>query len=179
MRLWSIFLPLQVVSFTSPETVTTGESLFAAFNVNDFVMKSKFDNVYGRRHSLNDGIMCAAGERALVCGSAMWARVPFLLSMVLALTCSFPKSVASEIFFKQAYKNRSASYRRDSMTKLREAHRPYVDTRMSCKRSKNDAPSNVRLTVSESSLVDSVSSCHLIRQNRPSHSGDKHVRVVL
>jgi len=47
--------------------------LFPAINVNDCVTKSKFDNVYGCRHSLPDGIMRAtdvmiAGKMALVCG---------------------------------------------------------------------------------------------------------------
>merc|ERR1711997_842426 len=47
--------------------------LFPVINVNDAVTKSKFDNVYGCRHSLPDGIMRAtdvmiAGKRALVCG---------------------------------------------------------------------------------------------------------------
>merc|ERR1712038_1602813 len=55
------------------EMATKGELLFPAINVNDCVTKSKFDNVYGCRHSLPDGIMCAtdvmiAGKRALVCG---------------------------------------------------------------------------------------------------------------
>jgi len=36
-----------------------GELLFPAINVNDSVTKSKFDNVYGCRHSLPDGIMRA------------------------------------------------------------------------------------------------------------------------
>jgi adenosylhomocysteinase len=47
--------------------------LFPAINVNDSVTKSKFDNVYGCRHSLVDAIMRAtdfliSGKRALVCG---------------------------------------------------------------------------------------------------------------
>ncbi len=47
--------------------------LFPAINVNDSVTKSKFDNVYGCRHSLCDGIYRAtdvmiAGKKALVCG---------------------------------------------------------------------------------------------------------------
>lgn len=47
--------------------------LFPAINVNDCVTKSKFDNVYGCRHSTVDGIMRAtdtmiAGKRAMVCG---------------------------------------------------------------------------------------------------------------
>jgi len=50
-----------------------GELLFPAFNVNDSVTKSKFDNVYGCRHSLVDGIMRAtdvmlAGKIAVVAG---------------------------------------------------------------------------------------------------------------
>jgi len=50
-----------------------GTLLFPAINVNDSVTKSKFDNVYGCRHSLPDGIMRAtdvmlAGKRAVVCG---------------------------------------------------------------------------------------------------------------
>lgn len=51
----------------------SGKLLFPAINVNDAVTKSKFDNVYGCRHSLPDGIMRAtdvmlAGKRVLVCG---------------------------------------------------------------------------------------------------------------
>jgi len=46
---------------------------FPAINVNDSVTKSKFDNIYGCRHSLPDGIMRAtdvmmAGKKAVVCG---------------------------------------------------------------------------------------------------------------
>merc|ERR1712241_1374914 len=55
------------------EMAARGELLFPAINVNDCVTKSKFDNVYGCRHSLPDGIMRATdvmigGKRALVCG---------------------------------------------------------------------------------------------------------------
>ncbi len=55
------------------ERVENGTLLFPAINVNDSVTKSKFDNVYGCRHSLVDAIMRAtdvliAGKRALVCG---------------------------------------------------------------------------------------------------------------
>ncbi len=51
----------------------TGQLLFPAMNVNDAVTKSKFDNVYGCRHSLVDGIMRAtdvmlAGKVAVICG---------------------------------------------------------------------------------------------------------------
>ena len=50
-----------------------GQLLFPAINVNDSVTKSKFDNLYGCRHSLVDGIMRAtdvmlAGKLAVVCG---------------------------------------------------------------------------------------------------------------
>jgi adenosylhomocysteinase len=50
-----------------------GELLFPAINVNDSVTKSKFDNLYGCRESLVDGIKRAtdvmvAGKVALVCG---------------------------------------------------------------------------------------------------------------
>ncbi len=50
-----------------------GELLFPAINVNDSVTKSKFDNVYGIRHSLPDGLNRATdvligGKLALVCG---------------------------------------------------------------------------------------------------------------
>merc|ERR1711915_30481 len=55
------------------EMAAKGELLFPAINVNDCVTKSKFDNVYGCRHSLPDGIMRATdvmigGKTALVCG---------------------------------------------------------------------------------------------------------------
>merc|ERR1712096_177657 len=55
------------------EMAAKGELLFPAINVNDCVTKSKFDNVYGCRRSLPDGIMRATdvmigGKRALVCG---------------------------------------------------------------------------------------------------------------
>ncbi len=50
-----------------------GELLFPAFNVNDSVTKSKFDNIYGCRHSLVDAIMRAtdvmlSGKVAVVAG---------------------------------------------------------------------------------------------------------------
>ena len=50
-----------------------GQLLFPAINVNDSVTKSKFDNLYGCRHSLVDGINRAvdvmlSGKTAVVCG---------------------------------------------------------------------------------------------------------------
>jgi adenosylhomocysteinase len=52
---------------------TEGELLFPAINVNDSVTKSKFDNLYGCRHSLVDAInratdMMLGGKVAVVCG---------------------------------------------------------------------------------------------------------------
>jgi adenosylhomocysteinase len=51
----------------------SGTLLFPAINVNDSVTKSKFDNIYGCRHSLPDGLMRASdvmlgGKVAVVCG---------------------------------------------------------------------------------------------------------------
>jgi adenosylhomocysteinase len=50
-----------------------GELLFPAINVNDSVTKSKFDNLYGCRHSLVDGInrgtdVMIGGKTVLICG---------------------------------------------------------------------------------------------------------------
>jgi adenosylhomocysteinase len=50
-----------------------GDLLFPAINVNDSVTKSKFDNIYGCRHSVIDGLNRAtdvmiAGKLAVVCG---------------------------------------------------------------------------------------------------------------
>src|SRR5512133_1197214 len=55
------------------QMVEQGKLLFPAFNVNDSVTKSKFDNLYGCRESLADGIKRAtdvmiAGKVAVVCG---------------------------------------------------------------------------------------------------------------
>ncbi len=55
------------------EFAKAGTLLFPAINVNDSVTKSKFDNLYGCRHSLVDGINRAtdvmlAGKTAVVCG---------------------------------------------------------------------------------------------------------------
>ncbi|MBV70143.1 MAG: adenosylhomocysteinase [Myxococcales bacterium] len=81
LRYWHQFA--EMVRGVSEET-TTGvhrlyqrvedkSLLFPAINVNDSVTKSKFDNVYGCRHSLVDAIMRAtdvmiSGKRAIVCG---------------------------------------------------------------------------------------------------------------
>jgi adenosylhomocysteinase len=81
MRYWHEFA--RTVRGVSEETTTgvhrlyqrmdDGSLLFPAINVNDSVTKSKFDNVYGCRHSLVDAIMRAtdlmlSGKRALICG---------------------------------------------------------------------------------------------------------------
>jgi adenosylhomocysteinase len=80
-KLWQRVAP--AVRGVSEETTTgvhrlyqmekNGTLLFPAINVNDSVTKSKFDNVYGCRHSLPDGLMRASdvmlgGKVAVVCG---------------------------------------------------------------------------------------------------------------
>ncbi|OBH15566.1 adenosylhomocysteinase [Mycolicibacter sinensis] len=55
------------------QLAAAGELVFPAINVNDSVTKSKFDNKYGCRHSLIDGInrgtdVLIGGKKALVCG---------------------------------------------------------------------------------------------------------------
>ena len=55
------------------ERQANGTLLFPAINVNDSVTKSKFDNIYGCRHSLIDGINRATdvmigGKTAVICG---------------------------------------------------------------------------------------------------------------
>ncbi|MYK90180.1 MAG: adenosylhomocysteinase, partial [Acidobacteria bacterium] len=55
------------------EMMRDGTLLFPAINVNDSVTKSKFDNIYGCRHSLPDGLARATdvmlgGKVAVVCG---------------------------------------------------------------------------------------------------------------
>jgi adenosylhomocysteinase len=55
------------------QMMVAGELLFPAINVNDSVTKSKFDNLYGCRHSLIDGINRATdvmigGKVAVICG---------------------------------------------------------------------------------------------------------------
>ena len=80
-KLWTRILP--EIKGVSEETTTgvhrlyqmmeEGKLLFPAFNVNDSVTKSKFDNHYGCRESLADGIKRAtdimiAGKVVVVCG---------------------------------------------------------------------------------------------------------------
>src|SRR5206468_8105998 len=55
------------------EMMQAGTLRFPAINVNDSVTKSKFDNLYGCRHSIVDGLNRAtdvmlAGKVALICG---------------------------------------------------------------------------------------------------------------
>ncbi|MGM0444460.1 MAG: adenosylhomocysteinase [Fibrobacterota bacterium] len=80
-RFWSTII--QEIKGVSEETTTgvhrlyqmmeKGSLLFPAINVNDSVTKSKFDNLYGCRESLADGIKRAtdvmiAGKTAVICG---------------------------------------------------------------------------------------------------------------
>jgi adenosylhomocysteinase len=80
-RLWHRIAP-EIIGVTEETTtgvhrlyerMREGTLLFPAINVNDSVTKSKFDNLYGCRHSLIDGINRAtdvmiAGKVAVVCG---------------------------------------------------------------------------------------------------------------
>ena len=55
------------------QMMEAGDLMFPAINVNDSVTKSKFDNIYGCRHSVIDGLNRAtdvmiAGKLAVVCG---------------------------------------------------------------------------------------------------------------
>merc|ERR1712224_549999 len=78
------------------EMASKGELLFPAINVNDCVTKSKFDNVYGCRHSLNDGIMRATdvmiGGKIAMVASARAAPSPCAAP---APACSSPRSILS------------------------------------------------------------------------------------
>ena len=62
------------------EMQKAGTLLFPAINVNDSVTKSKFDNLYGCRHSLVDGLMRATRRDAgrarsrWSAATATWAR---------------------------------------------------------------------------------------------------------
>ena len=61
------------------EMLANGELKVPAINVNDAVTKSKNDNKYGCRHSLNDAIKrgldhLLAGKRAWSSAMAMWAK---------------------------------------------------------------------------------------------------------
>jgi adenosylhomocysteinase len=77
-----------------------GKLLVPAINVNDSVTKSKFDNLYGCRESLIDGIRRAtdvmvAGKVAVVAVMAMWARARQHRCARLAPVFSSPRSTLS------------------------------------------------------------------------------------
>ncbi|MFT4703053.1 MAG: adenosylhomocysteinase [Bradymonadia bacterium] len=74
-----------------------GTLMFPAINVNDSVTKSKFDNVYGCRHSLVDAIMRAtdvmlSGKRVLICGFGDVGK-----GSVASLQAQFAKVSVSEV----------------------------------------------------------------------------------
>jgi adenosylhomocysteinase len=77
-----------------------GELPFPAINVNDSVTKSKFDNLYGCRESLVDGIKRAtdvmiAGKIASYLAMAMWARVAPSHCAASAPLYGSPRSIPS------------------------------------------------------------------------------------
>ncbi len=78
----------------------SGELLFPAINVNDSVTKSKFDNKYGIRHSLPDGINRATdvlmgGRSRSSRATATWARARPRRSAARARVSSSPRSTRS------------------------------------------------------------------------------------
>ncbi|KAK7288547.1 hypothetical protein RIF29_02008 [Crotalaria pallida] len=76
-----------------------GTLLFPAINVNDSVTKSKFDNLYGCRHSLPDGLMRAtdvmiAGKVAIVVGgSGLYAQSLMIGAVIGAIFGGFVAKV--------------------------------------------------------------------------------------
>ena len=77
-----------------------GDLPFPAINVNDSVTKSKFDNLYGCRESLVDGIKRAtdvmiAGKIAVVAATATSARAAPSRCAASAPPCGSPKSIRS------------------------------------------------------------------------------------
>jgi len=79
------------------ERAREGTLLFPAINDNDSVTKSKFDNLYGCKHSLPDGIMRAtdvmiAGKMAVVCGFGDVGK-----GCAAALRCQGARVVITEI----------------------------------------------------------------------------------
>jgi adenosylhomocysteinase len=73
---------------------------FPAINVNDSVTKSKFDNLYGCRESLVDGIKRAtdvmvAGKVAVVAATATWARASARRCARSRRRCGSPRSIRS------------------------------------------------------------------------------------
>jgi len=79
------------------EMMQDGTLLFPAINVNDSVTKCKFDNLYGCRHSLPDGIMRAtdvmlAGKTAFIAGYGDVGK-----GCALAMKAAGSKVIVSEI----------------------------------------------------------------------------------
>ena len=77
-----------------------GTLKFPAINVNDSVTKSKFDNLYGCRESLVDGIKRAtdvmiAGKVAVVAATATWARARRRRCARSRPRCGSPRSIPS------------------------------------------------------------------------------------
>ena len=82
------------------EMQKAGTLSFPAINVNDSVTKSKFDNLYGCRESLGDGLKRAtdvmfAGKVASSPATATWARAARSRSAASARASSSPRSTPS------------------------------------------------------------------------------------
>ena len=82
------------------EMQNAGTLLFPAINVNDSVTKSKFDNLYGCRHSLVDGLiapptLCSAEKSRSSAATAMSARAAANPFAARAHASSSPRSIPS------------------------------------------------------------------------------------
>ena len=101
------------------QMMEAGELLFPAINVNDSVTKSKFDNLYGCRHSLIDGINRATdvmigGKVAVVCGYGDVGKGCASHSPARVLVSSSPRSTRSVPFRLQCRALRSTRLKRSS-----------------------------------------------------------------
>jgi hypothetical protein len=83
------------------EMQDAGTLLFPAINVNDSVTKSKFDNVYGCRHSLPDGIMRATD--VMIAGAHRVTTVAGLQTDLCVLVGAFKVLVHACVAFREGY----------------------------------------------------------------------------
>ena len=111
-----------------------GKLLWPAINVNDSVTKSKFDNLYGCRESLVDGIRRAtdvmmagkvACHRRL---SATWARARPLRCATPAAACSSPRSIRSARCRRRWKAMRSRRWKTPRRAPTSSAPRPAMST---------------------------------------------------
>jgi S-adenosylhomocysteine hydrolase len=75
----------QVDTLDPDEIAAKGELLFLTINVNECMNKTAFDNVYGCRHSVPDGIMRSTGM--MIDGKAALLAATLMLARVAPSTC--------------------------------------------------------------------------------------------